>query len=117
MLPSLQFSAANYSATETSSTITLNQTSTLPISIVVTSSDGSVIAGNDYATLNQVVSLPVGHNQATVSLLILADSLLESLETLMVTLRNPFNATSGSPTVATVTIVDRPAIYLPLVLK
>jgi lysophospholipase L1-like esterase len=78
-----------------------------PASAIITSADGTAIAGTDYTAFNQVVTIPAGENSVDFVVHLLSDGKNEAGDkTFTVTLSNPVNATLGTNTVATITIID-----------
>jgi hypothetical protein len=109
---SLQFSSATYSVMETASSATIMVTraggSTGAVSGMVSTSNGTALAGTDYITTTMTVSFADGDSATkTVSIPILDDVLVEGNETVSLTLSSPIGgATLGSPSSAVLTIVD-----------
>jgi len=109
--PVFTFSAAAYSVGEAghNATITINRGS-LTVgadSVHFASANGSATAGSDYTTVDQTVSFAAGETSKTVTVPIIDDSVVESSETVLLSLSSPSSgATLGSPSSATLTIVD-----------
>jgi uncharacterized repeat protein (TIGR01451 family) len=108
----LQFSTASYSATEESgaATVTLTRTggSTGAVSVVVSTADGSGIAGQDYVPIGQVVTWADGDTSPkTVTIPLNDDNLVEGNDTVRLALSNPGGgARVGSPGSAVLTILE-----------
>ena len=111
MAPVFTFSAAAYSVGEAghNATITINRGSLTATAATVhfASANGSATAGSDYTTVDQTVSFAAGETSKTVTVPIIDDSVVESSETVLLSLSSPSSgATLGSPSSATLTIVD-----------
>ncbi|HSD73152.1 MAG TPA: Calx-beta domain-containing protein, partial [Steroidobacteraceae bacterium] len=108
----LQFSAANASATEGVATVALTVTrtggSTGTVSVSYASADGSATANNDYTPVNAQLNWANGETASkAITIPILDDSLTDPGESFTVTLSNPTNgATLGTPAAATIAITD-----------
>ncbi len=107
---SVQFSAASYSLAEDggSATITVNlgAASTGTVTVNYATSNGSATAGYDYTATSGVLTFTTGQVSRTFNVPITNDSVIESNETINLTLSSPSNATLGSPSSATLTITD-----------
>ena len=118
--PTVQWSAAAYTATEESGALTLTATlsaaSGLTVTVVYSATPGTALPSADYAPLSGTLTFAPGQTQRPVTLTLTNDSLPEPAEGLTLTLSSPVNATLGLPTAATVTIADADqfSIYLPL---
>ena len=92
-------------------TVTLNRSSKDdPVTVDYDTSDGSAVAGADYATdggARGTLSIPVGLTTGEISIAVIDDDLTEGVETFNITLSNPSNAViaQGAAT-ATATIID-----------
>lgn len=85
--------------------VTLSQPATAPVSVTLTTVDGTATAGVDYTASGAVtVSFAVGEDTQLVNVPILDDALAEGAETFLVQLSNPSGVILGSG--ATVTITD-----------
>jgi subtilisin family serine protease len=105
------FSAATYSVTEgtPSASITVTRSGGLAAgaSVRYATSNGTAIAGQDYAAVAGVLSFAGGQTSKTFTVPITNDTLNEPDETVNLTLSTPGGgATLGSPSTATLTIVD-----------
>ncbi|MEM7323774.1 MAG: Calx-beta domain-containing protein, partial [Actinomycetota bacterium] len=87
-------------------TLSLDQTSASPVTVLISTNDGTAIAGSDYtAVTDQLVTIPAGTTSTTFSLGIIGDDVFESTEDFTVTLSNPTNAIIGDGS-GTITIID-----------
>lgn len=109
-VPTLQFSASNYSVQEGCTTVTVTITLTgdtaTPAFVRLRSSDVTASDRSDYNAVDAFLVFENGQTSKSYSVLINADSLVEGNETFNVTLNNLFGATLGTPSVAAVTIID-----------
>jgi hypothetical protein len=108
---SFAFSSAGYSVGEGDGTVTvtINRAGSTvgPASVHFASADGTATAGADYTAVDQTVSFAAGETTKTVSVPVIDDSLVEGNETVQLSLTNASaDATLGSPSSATLTIVD-----------
>src|SRR5262249_26835949 len=109
MVPStVKFSSASYSIGEAGGSINitlsaLDVLSTVTVDYSVIS--GSATYGSDY-TLNSGTLTFTSSSSQTFTVTVINDSLDEDDETVNLALSNPMNATLGSPSGATLTIVD-----------
>jgi len=110
---SLQFSAANYNASEGigSPTVSLSVTrngGTGAVSVSYASADVTAVAGSDYTAVSNVLNWAAGDTAAkSFTVPIADDALVETAESFTVSLSGPTGgATLGSPATATVTIAD-----------
>jgi Calx-beta domain/Subtilase family len=109
--PTFAFSSASYSVNEAdgSATVTINRTglTTGSDSVNFATANGTATAGSDYTAVDQTVSFAAGETTKTVVVPITDDSLIEGNETVQLSLSTPSTgATLGSPSSATLTIVD-----------
>ncbi len=107
----LALSQSSYSVGEAgpSASITINRSrnTASAVSVHFATADGTATAGSDYTTVNQDVSFAAGETSKTVVVPITDDSLIEGNETVSLTLSGPSaEARLGSPSTATLTIVD-----------
>ena len=111
--PSVQFDQANYSVNEggvtATITVTLNITSTLPVSVTYQTSDDTAAAGSDYTAVSDTLTFAPGEISQTFSVPIIDDNLDEPDESLDLTLSDPVNATFGEQSGAVLMIVDNDA--------
>jgi Zn-dependent metalloprotease len=109
----IAFSAPTYSVKESRgpSTITLRRTgfATSAVSVHFATANGSARSGLDYTPVSQTVSFAAGESSKTVAVPITNDKLLESTETVRLTLSSPsVGAVLGSPGSASLSIVNNP---------
>ncbi len=119
--PSLQFSAANYSVGEGDGKVNLtvtrtgNTSGTASVNYATSDSAGSqncnvtngfASSRCDYISALGTLKFAAGETSKTISILIIDDSYLEGPETFNVSLSNASSATLGTPSNATVTIID-----------
>jgi hypothetical protein len=111
----LQFSAAAYTAADTSGNATINVTRTGgsngTVTVSFATSDGTGKAGTDYTTTTQTVSFAAGDTTAkTVSVPVKVNGTVAGNETVNLTLSAPTGAaTLGSPATAVLTITQTTA--------
>ena len=87
--------------------VSLNQTSAQTVTVVFGTTDGTAVAGIDYADTTGTLTLAPGTTSRTIAVRIEDDDVDEGHETFTVTLRDPVNATlSALATTATGTIAD-----------
>jgi Tol biopolymer transport system component len=107
---SFQFSTDSYSVGEGagSATITVNRSGDTSGAVTVdfATSDGTATQAKDYEVASGTLSFAAGDTSKTFTVLIVDDANVENNETLNVTLKNPTGANLGSPSQATVTIID-----------
>jgi hypothetical protein len=124
IVPSAQLSAASKSVVESvgvvSVTATLDTSSGVTVTVPYTVS-GSATAGTDYTGFtNGSFTFAPGITTTTKTLTVVDDHLIESPETIIVTLGTPDNAALGTPSVETITINDNDVLsklYLPVIYK
>ena len=107
----LTFSAAAYLVAENGGTalITVLRTNSSigTVSVDLSTSDGSAIAGGDYLATNATLIFRGGETSKTVAVVIVDDRVVESNKTVQLTLSHPGGgARLGSITNAALTIVD-----------
>jgi bacillolysin len=112
--PTFAFSSATYSVGEAGPTasVTINRTGSTSgaDSVHFATANGTATAGSDYTAVSQTVSFAAGETSKTVPVPITDDGLLESSETVSLSLSSPSaGATLGSPSTATLTIQDNDA--------
>jgi streptogramin lyase len=109
---SLQFSAAAYSVNEDGGTATVTLTrsggSSGAVAVLVTTSDGTAVAGQDYAAVSQTVSWGDGDTgPKTVTVPVIDRGLTTGQHTVNLTLADPSSgAALGTPASAQLTIAD-----------
>jgi hypothetical protein len=117
-LPVVTVSATDPDASEagpTSGTVTFSRTGNTDASltIVFARSGTATSTGSgpqDYASVGQLVTIPVGAASATVAIVPLADNLVEGSETASLAIEPAGRYVIGASSAATVTIADDPAI-------
>jgi hypothetical protein len=88
-------------------TVSLSFAYSLAVTVNYQTSDGSAtVANNDYVPATGSVTIPAGLTSATLTVFANGDTKLESDETFNVNLTGATNATLGSPTTATATILN-----------
>jgi len=110
-VPTVAFAAANSSAAESAPTgdleVILSSPSELPVTVDYHVAGGTAIGrGFDYTLTDGTLTFAQGETSQTIAVINVDDPLDESDETVLVTLSNPSNATLGSLTVHTYTILD-----------
>lgn len=104
-----QFISATYSAYEGSSaviTVTRSGFITGTSTIDFATSNGSAVAGADYVATSGTVRFAPGESMKSISVPIIYDGLVESSETINLTLSNPTGSTMRGQTTAVLTIND-----------
>ncbi|PYS64158.1 MAG: hypothetical protein DMF74_07785 [Acidobacteria bacterium] len=108
----VQFSSSNYSVTEacTTLTITVNRIGNTSgaASVDYNTSDVTATERGDYITAIGTLRFAAGETSKSFVVLINDDSYVEGNETFNVNLSNPSGVGLGSPSIATVTIIDNP---------
>jgi subtilisin family serine protease len=109
----LQFSSATYSVSEGVLSgkavikVTRSGGSASGVTVDYSASNGTAIAGSDYAATSGTLTFGAGVTSKTFTIPIVKDTLDESNETVDLTLTNPTGgATLGSPDTAVLTIID-----------
>lgn len=121
----IQFSASAYSVNESSGsvTITVTRTGGTSVSTTVHFATANVTASSpgDYNGMSGTMTFAPGESSKSFNVSIIDDAVKESTETFNVILRNASNGSLGSPSVATVSILDtdnrsrRPRVVTPRV--
>ena len=117
--PTVTIVASDSSATEagpTTGTFTVTRTAVsppAPLTVRYTVA-GMATAGSDYTTLAGLVIIPAGSNSAVITVTPINDTLVESAETVVVTLSANAAYVVGTASSATVTITDndRPTVTI-----
>ena len=110
----LQFSDANYTATETaggSATITVTRTggSGGTFTVAYATGNGTATAGTDYTAVSGTLTFNPGDTSKTFTVPILNDGLADGNETVNLTLSSPSGgAALGTPSTAVLTIAELP---------
>ena len=111
-VPEVQFSSPNYNAVENQGTATITTTlsaaSALTVTVTYSTSNGTAIAGSDYAPISGTLTFNPGVTTRTFTVTIINNAGSEPPpdETVILTLSNPVNATLGVTNPATLTITD-----------
>ena len=109
-LPTVTVSATDAAASEpgtNTGTYTVSRTGATGAALTVNySMSGTAISGTDYGSLGTSVTIPIGASSATVTLTPIDDAAFENNETAILTLSANAAYTLGSPSAATVTIID-----------
>lgn len=79
-----------------------SQTVTIPYSVTAV----SAVQGSDYTIISGPATIPIGATATTITLTIINDTVNEPDETVVITLGTPTNATLGSPSSYTYTILN-----------
>ncbi len=91
-------------------TVTLSNTSYLPVSVYYQTNEGTATATNDFTTTNGTLTIPPGDLTGTISVPIIDDALDENNETFFVDLSNSVNATiADNQSIGTINDNDTPS--------
>lgn len=102
-------------ATSVTFTVSLNGPAQAPVSVTVSTADGTAAAPGDYnAVLPTVVDFATGEQAKTVTVPVVRDNVVEGTETFTLALSSPAGATLGDPA-GTATITDDDATPAPAV--
>ncbi len=106
----VNFSAATASVLETATNVVLTLVRTgvtnSVVSVDYATADGTATAGSDYTNTTGTVTFDLGETNKTITIPVVADSLIEGKETFSVALSNPTNTFFGKFTNTVVTILD-----------
>ena len=109
-LPAVQFDSSSSSVDESAGsatiTATLSHASVFTVTVGYATGGGTASAGVDYVAANGTLTFPAGELVQTFSVTILGDNLDEWNETVNLALSAPVSAMLGTPTAATLTILD-----------
>ena len=86
--------------------VTLSHVSGRDVSVVVNSSDGSALGGDDYSVVSETLTIAAGQRVITFTVPLLDDALDEEAETVTLTLGETVNAALGAVNPATLLIED-----------
>lgn len=107
--PTVSFASATLTVNEGVGTVTLtvnlSSSTSQQVSIPFTLS-GTATNSTDFTTTSSPLIIAANSTSGTIQISVTDDTLIESNETIIVTLGTPTNATLGSTTVETVTITD-----------
>jgi hypothetical protein len=121
--PVVQFSARDYTASETAgqTTITVTLDAAAPVTVLTTyaTGGGTAVAGSDYLSASGTLTFTPGITNTTFPITLLDDGELEGHETISLTLGQPSTGTLGLNRIAALTILDdeRATVYLPLLAR
>ncbi len=107
--PSVQFSSSDYAAGEADGQVVITATLSGPTHLVVTVDYTTTLGTasiSDYTPVSGTLSFDPGITTQVFQLAITDDVVKELAETVNLVLNNPVNASSGSPSTATLTISD-----------
>jgi hypothetical protein len=106
----VRFSSASYTAEENAGlvviTATLSAASGTAVTVDFATSDGTAVAGSDYTAVTGTLIFSPSVTVQTFTVPITDDLTYDPAETITLTLSNPNNATLGTPSSATMTIID-----------
>ena len=109
-LPTIQFTTTSSSGAESVTPaqlgLTLSATFSSNVTVDYAITGTATGGGVDYTLANGTATITAGNSTTTIDAVIINDSLDESDETIIVTISNPTNATLGTNTVHTYTILD-----------
>lgn len=110
VLPTVAFAAASSSGSEATTSVnlavSLSAAATSAVTVNYAVSGGTASSGADYSLASGTLTFAPGETAKNIALAIVNDTLVESNETVQVSLSSPGGATLGSTTVHTYTIVD-----------
>lgn len=75
--------------------ITLSAPAGLPVTVTISTADGTAVAPQDYTATSAAVQIPVGQTTAIANVPIVGDAIREPAETFFLYLSDPINATLG----------------------
>lgn len=108
--PTLAFNSSSYSVSEGSGTksitVNLSTASNKTITVHYQTSNGTAVSGSDYTATNGTLTFTPDQTSKTFTVIIREDSLIESNETINLTLSNASNAILTNPSNSTLTILD-----------
>jgi Ca2+-binding RTX toxin-like protein len=108
--PTLQFNASSFTIVEDegSAVVTVTRCGDLlpPVGVSFASSDGTATAGVDYTPASGTLAFGSGEMSKTFQVAVVQDGAVENDETVNLSLSSPTGASLGSPSAATLTIVD-----------
>src|ERR1044071_5729247 len=107
----LSFSSATYTTSESASNVSISVLrsgdTTNTVIVPYSTSDGTATAGLDYQSASGTLTFTNGQTAASFSITVFNDALLETNETVNLSLTGPTGGASlGSPSNAVLTIVD-----------
>ncbi|MFA5842324.1 MAG: Calx-beta domain-containing protein [Candidatus Gracilibacteria bacterium] len=109
--PTVTFTAATQSSAESVASVTvtaqLNMESRLDVTVPFTLTGTAVGSGTDYTLITaSPITISSGDTTKDITFTIINDALDEEDETIIITMGSPTNATKGTTTVHTVTLID-----------
>ncbi|UCH59060.1 MAG: pilus assembly protein [Anaerolineales bacterium] len=108
--PTIYFTQVSQSASESAGSVSvmaqLSAAYYQDIVVSLTSGGSTAAQGADYTLSSSQISIPAGSSTGSVSVIVVNDALDEDDETVMLTMLPPSNASLGSPSVHTLTILD-----------
>lgn len=108
--PTVQFAAAAQAAGEAAGTmivtVALSAAYGLPVTVPFSVGGTATGGGVDYSVTAGPLTIPAGATTATITITVVNEALCEANETVVVTLGTPTNATLGSTSAHTATILD-----------
>lgn len=107
--PTVQFNTGMYTVSQGTSiaiAVTLSNTSTQTVSVAYATSDGTAQAGVDYTATSGTLTFPPGSTSQSFTVVTLADPNGLSTSTVNLTLSSPANATMGTISTATLSLVN-----------
>ena len=109
-LPEVQFDSSNLSVYENAGpavvTATLSSPSAFTVTVNITTSDGTASHLSDYAAVSATLNFAPGVTTVTTTVPITDNNVYESDETVNLALSSPSNATLGTPSATTLTILN-----------
>lgn len=118
--PTVQFSATNYTVTESAGQATITVNLSAPSGLLVTvdyaTSNGTATAPGDYNPAFGTLEFAPGQTSKTFNVTVKNDGAAEPDETVNLTLSNPANATLGANSTATLTIGSY-KVYMPIIIR
>lgn len=120
--PLVGFSAPGYQVSEGAGvapiTVTLQGQSAVTATVLLSTGDGSALAGVDYAETSIPLTFSPGTNSRVVLIEIVADQIFEAPETVLLTLSDPQNALLTGDNPVTLTIVDESyRVFMPMAVR
>jgi len=108
--PTVQFSTSNYTVGEADGsvtvTVTLSAASSQAVTVNFATQDGTATANDDYVFISGTLTFAPGETSKTIVITIVENACCEASETFTVNLLNPVGASLGTPSIATVAILD-----------
>jgi hypothetical protein len=87
-------------------TVTLNHNATDDVTVGYATANGTATAGSDYTATSGTLTIASGTSSGTINVPVIGDTSVEGNETFTLTLSNPTNATLGTASQATGTILN-----------